>query len=77
MTTKREVAEWMYQELMRDGYLSQARTHYLIIKRFGHRFVQGDEIDTSVLDEWQRLTSDKVIWNTPSQVWLLKHRKEN
>ena len=72
MATKQEVAAWMYQEVMRDGELSQERARSVIIERFGRQFVPGGHIAQIVLKEWQKLTRGKVVWNVPHGLWRLK-----
>jgi hypothetical protein len=62
----------MYQELMRDGYLSQARARSGILEQFGYKFVNPGRIDKAVLMCWQKLTSGKVVWDAPAGVWRLK-----
>ncbi|CAN5491071.1 hypothetical protein BH10CHL1_BH10CHL1_01680 [soil metagenome] len=62
----------MYEELMRDGELSQRRARAVILERFGYKFVSPGRIDTLVLKEWQKLTTDKVVWDAPAGLWRLK-----
>ena len=71
MATKKEVAEWMYQELMRDGELSQEHAYSGIREQFGAQFVRGEKIAKGVLMEWRNLTRDKVTWDLEDVKWRL------
>ncbi len=71
MATKKDVAEWMYQELMRDGYLSQEHARSVISERFGRQFVKEERIAKGVLMEWRNLTRSQVTWHMEDWQWRL------
>lgn len=74
MTTPKEVAEWMVEELARVQFLHQQTVVWQISEKFGQEFTYTNEngnlaIDRRVLREFRKLTPDNVIWDKGERMW--------
>ncbi len=77
MTTARDVAQWMADEVQSDGYLPQEYAVGEIIDRFGFDFVYMNDngnyaIARPVLREFRKLTNDTVVWEQYERRWRLR-----
>lgn len=77
--TKREVAQWMVEEVERAGILQQDRAARTIRSHFGDEFVYRNAnnnlaINELVLKIFNELTGDRVVWSRSLFHW--RKRKE-
>lgn len=77
MTTPREVAQWMVEELEKHRALYQDVAVYEIEKRFGEGFTYINQngnlaIDRKVLKEFRALTNDSVVWQRGEKAWRFR-----
>jgi hypothetical protein len=69
-----EAARWMVQQFIRNGCrLKQEEAFKHILQSFGEAFVdtrrQKASIARSVLDKFQELTGDAVVWDMNEGGW--------
>jgi hypothetical protein len=74
MTTVKEVAEWMVNELEGWRYLNQTDAAARIRMNFGEEFIyinrhRNPAISKAVLAEFEKLTQDSVVWVRKSRRW--------
>jgi hypothetical protein len=75
--TPREVAQWMFGEIERDGAMHQAYAADEIQRRFGPGFVKETEhghlsVDPQVLREFRKLHQGRVAYRGLMRVWYMK-----
>ena len=80
MVTTKDVAQWMLDEVLNEGYLEQGAVVYVIFKKFGNEFVyQNDNgnlaIQKKVLAAFNKLSADNVVWLKGEKAW--SPRKEH
>lgn len=69
-----DVAAWMVEELQREGVLYQDVAASEITLRFGEKFTRINAngnvgISKPVLDAFNRLTGDDVVWCRGERYW--------
>jgi uncharacterized protein DUF6953 len=74
MATAQEVAEWMLDELTRNGQLRQETAVSDIALNFGYEFTYDNEngnlaIRRDVLAAFRRLTENSVVWDGENRLW--------
>lgn len=74
MSSARDVAAWMLEEVMRSGYAEQESIGYEIVRRFGAGFVYDNEngnqaIGKDVLKEFRKLSADTIVWVRSGKAW--------
>lgn len=74
MASEREVAEWMATQIDNFYELTQSHAVSEIRFRFGAEFVYtnrngNDAINASVLQEFDNLTREKVVWVLSKRRW--------
>lgn len=74
MTTAREVAQWMVNELEQWPSLDQSEAAARIEMNFGEEFIYRNRngnpaISKLVLDEFEALTRDTVVWVRKKRRW--------
>lgn len=77
MTTYREIAEWMLEELKREKYLYQEMIVYTISSKFGDEYISINgngnmAIDTRVLHEFRKITENTVVWSRSDRFWRFR-----
>jgi hypothetical protein len=77
MTTPKDVAQWMLEELKRETYLYQNMVVYDIEEKFGEEFTYINDngnpaIDQRVLKEFRKLTEQTVVWERGERLWRLR-----
>jgi len=84
VTTPRQVAEWMIEQIEEGDYLLQVDAVAAIESLFGLEFVYVSEvgeksIDRRVLYQFRKLTGDHVVWVThpaggycPDAYWRMR-----
>lgn len=72
MANQKEVAIWMYQELMRKGSLSQEQVRLNIIIQFDGKYTQGSRLTIGLLREFRRLAKGRAVWDSYNQTWWLQ-----
>lgn len=77
MTTSKDVAQWMLEELKREKYLYQNSMVSDIESKFGEEFTYVNEngnpaIDRRVLREFRKLTEDIVVWERGERLWRFR-----
>jgi hypothetical protein len=80
MTTKKDVAEFMLNQLKSKNRIYQENIVYEIKKTFGEEFVYINEngnlaIDKGILKEFRNLTKNSVVWDRGDFAW--RFRKES
>ena len=78
MTTAREIAQWMVDQLEIRSELYQEDAVHEIAHMFGEEFTYENEngnaaIDKTVLKEFKKLTGDSVIWEHGQRMWRKRH----
>ena len=76
-----DVARWMLQEFIRnDCRLGQREAFNYIRAQFGEEFLdksrQRDSIAKSVLQEFQKLTGETVVWDMNEGGWRRRVSKD-
>jgi hypothetical protein len=72
MVSPKEVAAWMYQEIVNNGHLSQQWAVSTIATQFGKEFLSpNNTIDTRVLSEFRKMHKGTVIWEHKTFQWRL------
>jgi len=71
------VAEWMLNELKRQGKLHQDTVVYEIVERFGSQFTYDDEdgnlaVRIDVLTAFRKLAKDSVVWVAEDCYWRMR-----
>ncbi|MEQ5092501.1 MULTISPECIES: DUF6953 family protein [Providencia] len=74
MPTEKDVAQWMYQQVMKTSYFYQEIAVVNIKRFFGNDFVYTNEngnlaISPKVLREFKKLTGDAVVWERGDKCW--------
>ena len=74
MATPKAVAEWMLEELNREGCLYQNTAASDIESKFGEGATYINEhgnlaIDRRVLTEFRAITGDDVVWERTERAW--------
>ena len=77
MASAEDVAQWMLQEIKKNGSLLQAKAAREIERRFGKEFTYinnagGKSISRGVLRAFRRLSGDDVVWARVSQYWRMR-----
>jgi hypothetical protein len=72
-----KVAEWMLEELKRQGKLHQDTVVYEIVERFGSQFAYDDKngnlaVRIDVLAAFRKLTKDSVVWVAEDGYWRMR-----
>jgi hypothetical protein len=75
--TPKQVAEWMLEELKRQGKLHQDTVVFKIVQEFGTQFTYDNEdgnlaIRRDVLAAFRKLTKDSVVWIQEDSYWRLR-----
>ncbi len=75
--TAKQVAEWMFDELMRNGDLYQEAVVREIAKKFGSQFTytndNGNEaIRKDVLSAFRKLSKDTAVWEREDRYWRMR-----
>jgi hypothetical protein len=81
MVTSQQVAEWMLEELTRDGVLYQETTVSLIAQKFGYEFTYDNEngglaIRRDVLAVFRKLTEGSVVWDAENRLWRKREQTD-
>ena len=68
------VAEWMLQEVEREGLVYQETVAYDIERKFGDAFIYINEhgnpaISKGVLEAFRRISEDTVVWERQNRAW--------
>lgn len=79
MTTAKDVAQWMVDEIKRFPVLGQADAASQIETRFGEEFTylnsnHNRAIHKDVLTEFQKLTGHKVVWVKQTRAWRKRQK---
>jgi len=74
MKERQEIAEWLYNRILEEGYLSQSTAVQEIAEKFGDKYIYNNEngnpaIDTKVLAEFRKLKGDKIVWEREDFSW--------
>jgi hypothetical protein len=72
--TPEQVGRWMVDELERVKWLYQQEVVWTIQQKFGKQFVYENQagnlaIDWRVLQAFERLTGDSVVWQKGERMW--------
>ena len=72
-----QVAEWMLEELKRQGKLHQDTVVFEIVEQFGTQFTYNNEdgnlaIRRDVLAAFRKLTKDSVVWIQEDSYWRVR-----
>jgi hypothetical protein len=75
--TAAQIAEWMLEELQREGTLYQETAVHDIQEKFGKRFTYlnangNPAIGKDVLKEFKRLSEDSAVWEREDLCWCLR-----
>ncbi len=75
----RDVAEWMLARVKDDGFLPQYLAAAMIRSDFGEDFVHRSKtpnlaITKDVLEEFQKLSGDDVVWERGEGRWALRQK---
>ncbi len=72
----KQVAEWMLDELKRNGDLYQDAIVREIAKKFGRQFTytndNGKAIRKDVLFEFRKLSKDTAVWEREDRYWRMR-----
>jgi hypothetical protein len=77
--TANDVAQWMFDEVVRRGVLDQQTAAYEIQRQFGKEHVYENEngnpaINKGVLTAFGKLTGDSIVWERGSREWRKRER---
>jgi len=72
--TATQVAEWMLEELKRQGKLYRDTLVFEIAEKFGSQFTHENKngslaLRKEVLAAFGKLTKDSVVWNQAGRFW--------
>lgn len=72
--TPDQIAEWMLEELQRDGFLDQETAVGDIALKFGDEFTYENEngnsaIRPDVLAAFRKLSANAVVWDRSERQW--------
>ena len=74
--TVQQVAEWMLEELKRQGKLHQDTVVFEIAEKFGGQFTYDKDgklaIRIDVLAAFRKLTKDSVVWVREDSYWRMR-----
>lgn len=82
MNRYREVAEWLYEKLKKQGYLYQEEAVYEILEKFGEAFIYENEngnpaINRKVLKEFRKITDNGVVWVRSEKMWRFREEGDS
>ena len=74
MTTEKDVARWMLNEINNVAWLYQEIVLYKILDKFGKEYVYPNAngnfaISKKVLSEFRKLTERAVVWDRREKAW--------
>lgn len=81
MTTAKDVAQWMFDEVRRRNVLEQETAAHQIRMKFGKEFTYENEngnwaINKDVLAAFRKLTGDSIVWDRGSREWRKRHQSD-
>lgn len=79
MTSAKDIAEWIVEQLEKEQYLYQETVVYDIEDKFGKQFVyinvNGNlAIDRKVLEELRSLIEGTVVWERGQRMWCKREK---
>ena len=77
MTSTKDVAGWMLEEIRTNDYLEQGAAVYTIKDKFGDDFVYTNDngnlaIAKKVLTAFNKLSGDSVVWLRGEKAWATR-----
>ena len=74
MTTTKDVAEWMFEEVKEKDYLEHGVCVSLIADKFGEGFIYNNEsgglsIAKKVINVFNKISGDDVVWLRNEKAW--------
>lgn len=72
MATVTQVAQWMVDTVLKEGYLQWGEAIQEIERRFGEEFIDTDNrlsLSADVRKEVQKLGKGKIGWSRSEQCW--------
>lgn len=74
MKERQEIAKWLHDRILEEGYLSQSTAVQEIAEKFGDEYTYTNEngnpaIDAKVLAEFRKLKGDKIVWEREDFSW--------
>jgi hypothetical protein len=81
MSTPADVAQWMVQEIEREGMLYQDEAAANIASKFGDEFTYDNDngntaIRRDVLAVFRKLTDDFVVWERGERLWRKREQQD-
>ena len=81
MTEAKDVAGWMFDQLLERNHLYQEDTVYRIKKLFGEEFTLVNAngnlgISKEVLGEFSKLTGSEVVWSRSGRYWRPRTKRD-
>jgi len=82
MTTAKDVAQWMFDEVNRRSALDQETAAHQIRMKFGKEFTYENEngnwaINKAVLAAFRKLSGDSVVWELRYREWRKRQSSDN
>jgi len=82
MDKYQEIANWLYGELKKQGYLYQEEAVDGIVEKFGEEFVYENEngnlaIDRKVLKRFREITGNSVVWVRSEKMWRFREKGDS
>jgi hypothetical protein len=82
MATAQEVAQWMLDEVTRNGKLYQETAVADIASTFGYEFTYDNEngnlaIRRDVLAAFRRLSENSVVWDRENHLWRKRDSEDD
>jgi uncharacterized protein DUF6953 len=76
MSVEDDAAQWMAEEVTREGVLPQSTAVWEIERRFGSDLVETNRngnpaISKKVLTKFRKLTEGRVVWSRWDNCWQL------
>jgi hypothetical protein len=74
MTTPQEIADWMLQEVLREGTVYQESIASDVANKFGEEFVPMNEngnpsVRRDILNAFRKISEDSVVWMRSERAW--------
>jgi hypothetical protein len=81
MTTPKDVAQWMLDEVSKEKMLHQEHAVYDIAKKFGDEFTYMNEngnlaISRPILRAFRKLSMHTVVWVRSERYWRLRDERD-
>lgn len=81
MTTVKEIAAWMKEQIPEKAYLRQNRVANMIFRDFGPEYIYKNKngnraIRKDILDEFRDITGDEIVWSRSQQAWRKRQDRD-